>query len=92
MHTGPGVGNILLLLLAAAPGLFFASTSLLPSSFAMYLLTLAAAFALEARPLPVVASAVMAVIWGWPVAGGTTLSGSLASWLHLLVWQSAFGG
>lgn len=72
MHVGARTGNILLLLLAAAPGLFFASTSLLPSSFTMYLLTLAAAFVLEGKSLRVVACAVVGVICGWTVAGGCT--------------------
>lgn len=71
-QLGPRTGNILLLLLAAVPGLFFASTALLPSSFAMYCLTAAAAFVLEGRPRHVALCAIVAVVWGWPVAGAPT--------------------
>ena len=49
--------------------MFFAATSLLPSTFTMYMLTAAAAFVLEGRPRHVVATAIVGVIWGWPVAG-----------------------
>lgn len=63
------MGAILLLLLAVLPGMFFASTSLLPSSFTMYMLTAAAAFVLEGKPLQVVGAAMVGVVWGWPVAG-----------------------
>lgn len=49
--------------------MFAASTSLLPSSFAMYMVTWAAAGVLKARPAHVVVPAVVCVTLGWPVAG-----------------------
>lgn len=87
VHVGSRTGNILLLLLAAAPGLFFASTSLLPSSFTMYLLTLAAAFVLEGRSLRVVVSAVVGVICGWTVAGRCAILPNTLGCLSLLQWH-----
>ncbi|KAN0064966.1 mannosyltransferase [Thecaphora frezii] len=46
------VGRYLLLALAASPGMFDASTALLPSSFAMYATMLAYSFALSPARLP----------------------------------------
>jgi hypothetical protein len=49
--------------------MFSASTALLPSSFVMYSLTLAAAAVIDSKPLLVVVHAVLGVILGWIVAG-----------------------
>eukprot|EP00884_Botryococcus_braunii_P000529 jgi/Botrbrau1/10477/Bobra.0133s0083.1 len=59
----------LLIFLVSSSGMFAASTALLPSSFTMVALTLAAAAVLRSKPLQVVVAAVVGVVWGWAVAG-----------------------
>lgn len=50
------------------PGMFAASTALLPSSFAMYAMTMAAASVISGRPQEVVPLAAVGIVWGWIVA------------------------
>ena len=59
----------MLALLCFAPGMFAAATALLPSSFAMYAMTAAAAAVIDGRPMLTVASAAVGIVWGWVVAG-----------------------
>ncbi len=68
-YAGARTAQLLLLLLGASAGMWAASTALLPSSFVMYFVTLAAAGVLDNRPLLVVVAAVVGVLLGWPVAG-----------------------
>ena len=49
--------------------MFTSATSLLPSSFTMYTLTLSAAAVLNSDHRRVVLYAMLGVIWGWAVAG-----------------------
>ena len=49
--------------------MFCASTALLPSSFAMYAMTTAAASVLAGRPLQTIVAAAIGIVWGWIVAG-----------------------
>ena len=49
--------------------MFAAATALLPSSFAMYAMTAAAAAVIEGSPMFTIASAAIGIVWGWVVAG-----------------------
>ncbi len=59
----------MLALLCFAPGMFAATTALLPSSFAMYAITAAAAAVIDGRPMATIACAAVGIVWGWVVAG-----------------------
>lgn len=59
---------MLLALLAVLPGMFAASTALLPSSFTMYAMTTATAGVLLDSPALVIAAAAVGIVWGWVVA------------------------
>ncbi|GAA0166602.1 glycosyltransferase [Lithospermum erythrorhizon] len=65
---GKRIASYALAMLCLASGCFFASTSLLPSSFSMYAMSLASAFYLFEKPAMAVASAATGVILGWPFA------------------------
>ena len=67
--TGGVCGSLFLFFLATSTGMFISATSLLPSSFAMYMLTGAANGVLNRQPAKVIIFAVICVAWGWPVAG-----------------------
>ena len=69
--TSKRCGSLFLLFLVMGTSMFISSTSLLPSSFAMYMLTGAATSVLDRKPVKVIAFAVILVTWGWPVAGKT---------------------
>ncbi|KAL4431010.1 hypothetical protein ABPG75_006266 [Micractinium tetrahymenae] len=64
----PAVAHCLLLFLCLSPGLFAASTAMLPSGFTMCCLTAAAAAFLESRPKAAIAAAAIGLVWGWPSA------------------------
>ena len=68
-YAGVSISNKLLVLLTFSCGMFTSSTSLLPSSFAMYMLTWAAACVLRQRTSQLIFAAVVCVTWGWPVTG-----------------------
>ena len=72
-YAGARTAQLLLLLLAASAGMWAAATALLPSSFVMYFVTLAAAGVLDNRPLLVVVASVIGILLGWPVAGAVRL-------------------
>ena len=65
----PVAGGVLAALLAGSAGMFAAGTAFLPSAFAMYLLTIAAAATLARHHRISCAACVLAVVWGWPFAG-----------------------
>ena len=75
----PVAGGVLAALLAGSAGMFAASTAFLPSAFAMYLLTLAAAATLAGRHRVSCAACVLAVVWGWPFAGLAALPHGVAA-------------
>lgn len=62
------VSTIFLTLLSVSSGLFVSSSSLLPSSFTMYAVTLAAAAVLDGNMHLAIDSSVIGVLWGWCVA------------------------
>ena len=66
---GPTAANLLLFFLTFSTGLFVSATSLLPSSFAMYMLAGAASSVLDGQAGRTIVFAVACVTWGWPVAG-----------------------
>jgi alpha-1,2-mannosyltransferase len=68
-HGGSKTAQLLLWLLVFNAGMFAASTALLPSSFVMYAITLAAAAVIDNRPLLVVVHGSLGVMLGWVVAG-----------------------
>ena len=68
-HASEAAARYMLALLCSAPGMFAAATAVLPSSFAMYAMTAAAAAVLDGRPMMTVASAAIGIVWGWVVAG-----------------------
>ena len=68
-HISAAAAHYTLALLCFAPGMFAASTALLPSSFAMYAMTAAAAAVIDGRPLATIAAAAIGIMWGWIVAG-----------------------
>ena len=68
-HISPNIAKTFLLLLCTSSGMFTSATSLLPSSFTMYTLTLSAAAVLNSDHRRVVLYAMVGVIWGWAVAG-----------------------
>lgn len=68
MYAGENVARYLLLFLTTSSGMFVASTALLPSTFAMYSMTAAAAAVLAGSPLAAETSAAIGIIWAWPVA------------------------
>lgn len=76
-YAGARTAQLLLIVLMCSAGMFSASTALLPSSFVMQFVTLAASAVIDNRPLLVVIYAVMGVILGWVVAGEN--AGSAAS-------------
>ncbi|KAL9259999.1 Dol-P-Man:Man(6)GlcNAc(2)-PP-Dol alpha-1,2-mannosyltransferase-like protein [Drosera capensis] len=63
---GKRLASYALALLCLTSGCFFASTSFLPSSFAMYAMSLSSAFYLLEKPHMAVATAATGVILGWP--------------------------
>lgn len=67
-HVGRTPAVYTLALLCVTPGMFAASTALLPSSFAMYGMTMAAASVISGRPQEVVPLAAVGIVWGWIVA------------------------
>ncbi|KAK9844623.1 hypothetical protein WJX74_004859 [Apatococcus lobatus] len=101
LYAGDKVARYLLLFLTASSGMFVASTALLPSTFAMYSMTAAAAAVLARSPLAAEASAAIGIIWAWPVAAiaflpyaiyvllSTHLFTSVAAALGLLVFTLA---
>lgn len=68
-HISPSIAKMFLLLSCTSSGMFTSATSLLPSTFTMYTLTLAAAAMLNSDHRRVVLYAMVGVIWGWAVAG-----------------------
>lgn len=68
-HVSPSIAKTFLLLLCTSSGMFTSATSLLPSSFTMYTLTLSAAAVLNSDHRRVVLYAMVGVVWGWAVAG-----------------------
>lgn len=76
-------GAMLTALLAWSAGMFAASTAFLPSSFAMYCITAAAAAALAGRHRTSCAACVVAVVWGWPFAGIAAIPLGLDALGHL---------
>eukprot|EP00898_Chlorokybus_atmophyticus_P006598 jgi/Chlat1/693/Chrsp104S00018 len=62
------LGESTLLLLYTSAGMLFASTAFLPSTFAMYGITLAAACMLQRRPKAAIFAAAAGVLIGWPFA------------------------
>ncbi|GFP78661.1 dol-p-man:man(6)glcnac(2)-pp-dol alpha-1 2-mannosyltransferase [Phtheirospermum japonicum] len=63
---GKRLASYTLAMLCLASGCFFASTSLLPSSFSMYCMSLSSALFLFEKPAAAVAIAASGVILGWP--------------------------
>ncbi|KAK6132605.1 hypothetical protein DH2020_033707 [Rehmannia glutinosa] len=63
---GKRLASYTLAMLCLASGCFFASTSLLPSSFSMYSMSLSSALFLFGKPAAAVAIAATGVILGWP--------------------------
>ncbi|KAK6132645.1 hypothetical protein DH2020_033597 [Rehmannia glutinosa] len=63
---GKRLASYTLAMLCLASGCFFASTSLLPSSFSMYTMSLSSALFLFGKPAASVAVAATGVILGWP--------------------------
>ncbi|KAF5948634.1 hypothetical protein HYC85_014591 [Camellia sinensis] len=63
---GKRLATYALAMLCLTSGCFFASTSLLPSSFSMYAISLSSALFLFEKPAMAVAVAVIGVILGWP--------------------------
>ncbi|KAL6561746.1 mannosyltransferase [Orobanche minor] len=63
---GKRLASYTLAMLCLASGCFFASTSLLPSSFSMYSMSLSSALFLFEKPAAAVAVAATGVILGWP--------------------------
>lgn len=68
-YAGVSTSNKLLVLLTFSCGMFTSSTSLLPSSFAMYMVTWAASSVIRQKKSQLVFAAVACVVWGWPVTG-----------------------
>lgn len=62
-------GTLCTALLAWSAGMFAASTAFLPSTFAMYCITTAAAATLRGWHSVSCGACVVAVVWGWPFAG-----------------------
>ena len=75
----PLAGGAALLLLLWSAGMFVASTSFLPSQFAMVCLTHAAANVLAGEHRAACAACVLAVVLGWPFAGVAAIPYGLAS-------------
>ena len=75
----PVASGVLAALLAGSAGMFAAGTAFLPSAFAMYLLTVAAAATLARRHRISCAACVLAVVWGWPFAGLAALPHGVAA-------------
>ena len=67
-YVGRTSATYTLALLCVVPGMFAASTALLPSSFAMYAMTAAAASVIGGKPLEAVPIAAVGILWGWIVA------------------------
>uniref|UniRef100_A0A6N2NH03 Mannosyltransferase n=1 Tax=Salix viminalis TaxID=40686 RepID=A0A6N2NH03_SALVM len=63
---GKRLASYALAMLCLTSGCFFASTSFLPSSFAMYAMSLSSGLFLLGRPASAVAVAAAGVILGWP--------------------------
>ncbi|KAL7143428.1 hypothetical protein ABFS83_08G190000 [Erythranthe nasuta] len=63
---GKRLASYALAMLCLASGCYFASTSLLPSSFSMYAMSLSSALFLFDKPAAAVAVAAIGVILGWP--------------------------
>ncbi|KAI9202641.1 Alg9-like mannosyltransferase family-domain-containing protein [Polychytrium aggregatum] len=76
-HLSPEIGWYLLLILLASTGMFISSTAFLPSSFAMYLATLAFARSFHrpsrTRTLSVLLILATGTIFGWPFCGALAL-------------------
>ena len=66
--------------------MFVASTALLPSTFAMYTMTAAAAAVLAGSPLLAEACAAVGIVWAWPV----TAVGFLPFAIHVLLSCNLF--
>ncbi|GFT42058.1 alpha-1,2-mannosyltransferase ALG9 [Nephila pilipes] len=67
-HFGPNVGRLLLTFLTLSSGMFIASTSFLPSTFSMYVSTIAlAAWFQQKYEVAIFATAVSSLV-GWPFA------------------------
>ena len=78
-RLSPLAGGAALLLLLWSAGMFVASTSFLPSQFAMVCLTHAAARVLAGEHRAACAACVLAVVLGWPFAGVAAIPYGLAS-------------
>ena len=78
-RLSPLAGGAALLLLLWSAGMFVASTSFLPSQFAMVCLTHAAAHVLAGEHRAACAACVLAVVLGWPFAGVAAIPYGLAS-------------
>jgi alpha-1,2-mannosyltransferase len=95
---GVKAGNALLVFLACAPGVFAASTSFLPQSFAMYLVMLAFGFWLKMQRGAVSGRMVVvclgiACLIGWPFAGILAIvPGVYIVWRDGFVKTLVFGG
>ncbi|KAL6553503.1 mannosyltransferase [Orobanche gracilis] len=76
---GKRLASYTLAMLCLASGCFFASTSLLPSSFSMYSLSLSSALFLFEKPAAAVAVAATGVILGWPF--------SILAFLHVTIFS-----
>jgi len=67
-RVGARAAHVLLLLLCVSPGMFCASSALLPSSFTMYCLTVATAATLLRHHHVVVAASAVGALLAWPFA------------------------
>ena len=81
--AGAKTAQPLLFLLCFNPGMFAASSALLPSSFVMCALTLAAAAVIDNHPRAVIAYGAVGVLLGWPVAGALLFKTLTSATTHI---------
>ncbi|KAJ9615927.1 mannosyltransferase [Cladophialophora chaetospira] len=88
----PRVGVIYLMIVAFTPGFFYASSALLPSSFAMYASALGLTSFMDWHGGPKTANGIMwfgiGALLGWPFAGALIVPFVLEEWLIAIVGQS----
>lgn len=85
----PLVGGVLIVLLATSGGMAVASTSMLPSSFAMTCVTAATAATLRGEHARACVACVVAVVFGWPFSGIAAVPFGLYSVYGIGVWRTA---
>lgn len=91
-NINPRVGVIYLMIVAFMPGFFYASSALLPSSFAMYTSALGLSSFMDWHGGTKTANGIMwfgiGALLGWPFAGALVVPFALEEWLIAIVGKA----